>query len=112
MENANTELRQYTGTREYYRYHCNTLLTEGVKALADQFKCYWLLDIIASFQTLLLEDFQVWKLTKQTDNSAIVVATDLNGKSLIKHQIPYTDFEAAQATVWVEGDVLLLPSEH
>jgi hypothetical protein len=112
MENANAEFSQYTGTQEYYRYHCGTLLTEGVKALADQFKCYWLLDIIASFQTLLLEDFQVWTLEKHDDNTATVKASDGNEKQLISQAIPYTDFEAVKATVWVEGNVLLLPSEH
>lgn len=112
MENANTELSHYTGTQGYYRYHCRTLLTEGVKALADRFNCYWFLDIVASFQTLLLEDFQVWTLEKHLDNSATVKASNGNKKELIKQEVPYTNFEAIRATVWVEGNVILLPSEH
>lgn len=112
MDNANAAFSQFTGTQGYYRYHCGTLLTEGVKALADKFKCYWWLDIIASFNTLLLEDFQVWTLEKHQDNSATVRATDGNGKELIRQTIPYTDFDAIRATVWVEGSVMLLPSEH
>ena len=112
MENANSVLSHFTGTTCYYRYSHNTLLTEGVKGLADTFKCYWLLDIIASFNTLLLEDFQVWTLQKHANNSATVRATNGNGKELVTQLIPFTDFAAEKATVWVESNVMLLPSEH
>lgn len=113
MINANDQLREHTSTDNYYIYLCGLLITDGVKALADQFECYWFLDIIASYQPLLkAEEFQVWTLTKKENDSAIVSCTDGNDRMLRSQKIPWTDFKAETATVWIENNVALLPSEH
>jgi hypothetical protein len=113
MQTANAILRHYTGTDTYYQYHFGTLVTDGVKALAEEFNCFWLLDIIVSYQPSLKgEDFQVWKLDVKDDASATVICADGNDNVLQQQVIPYTDFTAREATIWVEGNVLLLPSEH
>ncbi len=113
MKNANDQLREHTSTNNYYNYLCGLLITDGAKALADQFECYWFLDIIASYQPQLKEEeFQVWILTKKEDGSAVISCTDGNDRILVTQNIPWTDFEAGAATVWVENGVGLLPSEH
>jgi hypothetical protein len=89
------------------------LITEGVKDLADMFECYWLIDIVASYYPeVKRQEFQVWELTVNEDRTALVKCTDGNDRLLKQQRIPYTDFEADRATVWVEGNVILLPSEH
>ena len=89
------------------------VFTDGIKALADNYEAYWLLDIVVSYQPELKgEEFQVWKLMKYDDGSALVECTNGNGKKLKAQVVPYTDFKADEATVWVEGNVILLPSEH
>jgi hypothetical protein len=111
--NANDTLREHNCSDNFYQYSMGMLLTDGAKALAERFKCYWFLDIVCSYQPgLRQEEFQVWKLKRMKDDSAVVCATDGNNKVLVTQGIEYTDFEAVEATLWVEGQVILLPSEH
>ena len=111
--NANDSLREHTSTDNYYKYGQLLLITDGVKALCEQFQCYWFLDVIGSYQPQPeSEDFQVWSLGKNDDSSAVVLCTDGNDRVLVSQQIEYTDFNPTEATVWVEGNVALLPSEH
>lgn len=46
LENA---LAQFTGTTNYYRFHADAWLTDGVLCLADQAQCYWLLEVFYSY---------------------------------------------------------------
>ena len=111
--NANDHLKDHTCTDNYHRHNFGTCFTDGVKALCDQFACYWFLDIIVSYQPQLqTEDFQVWKLARNEDNTATVFCTNGNGKVLKQQKIPFTDFAPKEATAWVEFGVVLLPSEH
>ena len=113
MKNANDVLRDYNCTDGYYRFNFGLIATSGVKALADAFKAYWLLDVIASYQhQLKKEEFQAWRLKRFKDSSAIVSCEDGNGRRLAMQEMPFTDFAAMEATIWVEGGVALLPSEH
>jgi hypothetical protein len=95
--NANDDLSGFTGTEQYYSYLNGTTLTDGSKALAEKFKCWWLLDVIASYQKELQhEEFQVWMLTVNDDKSALVQATDGNHNVLRQQIIPFTDFPMMQ----------------
>ena len=81
--------------------------------MADTYGVYWFLDIIASYQPQLKnEEFQVWKLTKHDGNKATVTCEDGNGNIIKSQKLPFTDFSADEATVWVEFGTALLPSEH
>ena len=111
--NANDQLKEYTGTGNYYRYMFGMLFTEGTKALCDKFECWWFLDIVCSYQPALQqEEFQVWKLTVDEQQIATVICTDGNDKILKSQTIPYTDFKAKEATVWCADCIVLLPSEY
>lgn len=113
MKNANDQLKGFTGTVNYYGHTSNMIYTDGVKALCERFNCYWLLDIICSYQhQLRMEPFQVWSLGVNEDKSAVVICTNGNNKILKQQDIPFTDFEAEEVTVWVERLTILLPSEH
>ena len=112
MRNANDELRDHNCADNYYKYNFGVVITSGTKSMADTYGVYWWLDIIASYQGLLRnEEFQVWKLTR-TGSSAVVTCTDGNEKQLISQQIPFTDFEPDVAVLWLQGNVILLPSEN
>lgn len=111
--NANDQLREYTGTEHYYRYMFGMLHTDGVKALCEQFECWWFLDVICSYQPELKnEAFQVWSLRVAEDFTAVVLCTDGNNKVLKSQSIPYTDFKANEAFIWCVDGVVLLPSEY
>lgn len=91
------ELSQFTGTEHYYRVspiHGNLVLTDGVKYLCERAQCYWLVDIVASYQyTLTAEPFQVWTLAVDIHNmTGTVRCEDGNGNTLVIQNIEYTDF--------------------
>lgn len=91
------ELSQFTGTEHYYRVspiHGNLVLTDGVKYLCERAQCYWLVDIVASYQyKLTSEPFQVWTLGIDADEMrGSVRCEDGNGNILVRQELEYTDF--------------------
>jgi len=113
MNIANDHLKGFIGTSRYHMYLFSNCLTDGVRQLAEQFHCYWFLDIICSYTyDLKNHQFQVWTLIKAVDSSAIIECSDGNDKILMRQKIALTDFPADKAVVWKEDGVLLLPSEH
>jgi len=109
---TNEPLLQFNSSKSYHRYLFGMVITDAVMEFATTHQCFWLFDMVASYQYQLHKDtFQVWTLKKQTDSSAWIVAEDSNGKILIKQQIKRTHFEVNQATVLVDGKVIMLSSE-
>lgn len=114
VEEIQNNLPYFTGTEHYYQYNFGIKLTDGVKYLADSCDCYWLLDIVASYQVdekIKNEEFQVYKLNVK-DNSAVLEITDGNYNILATQEIEYTDFPLDEITIWFTDDVILLPSEY
>lgn len=124
------ELPHFTGTEEYHRIvypwlrNTDFLLTDGAKHLADKAgviggTCYWLIDLIASYQRekpVKDEPFQVWKLTV-TDAVGKVTCDDGNGRILASQDIPFADFALDEITLYVTSDdfngiVVMLTSEY
>ena len=111
--NANDQLSDYTGTDGYHKWLGGLIVTDGIQALGEMYQCYWLIDIIASYQhTLKNQPFQVWKWEKTGKDKGIVTCEDGNKNVLKKQKINYTDIEADTCEIWVEDNVVLLPSEH
>jgi len=112
------ELRQFIGSETLYQHWTNQLrYTEGVKFLAERCGAYWLIDAIASWQPKALKDtslaeFQLWELMVKDDSSADLVCSRDSDDAVFRQKIPFTDCPLALVRLYVEGDVLLLPSEH
>ena len=113
-------LAQFTGTENYYQ-HLNIQYTDGIKFLAENADCYWLLDAIASYQPELRKDsrlnyFQLWELKLANQGGgggAILACTDGDSADpLVSQQIQHTDFPLPSVRLYVEQGVLLLPTEH
>lgn len=110
-------LTEFTGTDRYYRIGRQHLLTDGTKFLADQARCYWTMDAIASH---LIEigtaDWFVVVKTKVSDSKALMVYEDGNGYEHARQEIPYTDFPLAEITLYACWDgehwVIMLPTEY
>ncbi len=115
-------LAQFIGTEQYYRHWTGHILyTDGVKFLADEAGAYWLIDAIASYQHRIgssshyagLQGFQLWTLTRNKGDRAVLTCqADSNQPVLVTQEIEYTDFPLPAIKLYVEGNVLLLPSEH
>lgn len=130
-------LAQASSTDEvtcYSIFHKALVCTGGVLWLARNAECFWLLDIVASYQLyprFRREPHQTWHLkvnrgerkvrangTRQP--MAVVTCTDggKGGKrrTLCRQEIPYTDFPLDEVTLYnvQQGSqwVLQLPSEY
>ncbi len=52
-----TMLSHFTGTEKYYRINPRTVLTDGTKYLAEEGRCFWLMDAIANAKKATREGF-------------------------------------------------------
>jgi len=108
------ELRQFSGTEHWYKHLSGYLYTDGVQYVAQEGGAYWLIDKIL-FTTRAknnLQEFGIWKLEVNKDESAILVCEDGNYNELHREQIDWTDFPLKKVELWFENGVLILPSEH
>ena len=117
MEDLELELANFIGTENYFKHSIgNFNYTDGIKFLAEQAQCYWLVDLVGSYQHLKkVKDapFQLWELTVNEDNSAVVtMKEDSDMPVIIKQEIPFTDFPLAHIKLYLTDNVLLLPSEY
>ena len=108
-------LPYFTGTETYFQYYFGIKFTDGIKYLADNAECYWLINIIVSYQVdpkVKEEGFQVYKLKVNADKSALVEITDGNKNILAKQDIEFTDFPLEEIEIWCIDNIVLLPSEY
>lgn len=59
-----------------------------------------------------LREFQLWELFVSGDASATLVCSRDSEDEAFRQAISYTDFPMEYVKLYVEGEVLLLPSEH
>ena len=91
-------LAQFTGSQNFYRHGLvrEVLYTEGVQYVADTAGAHWLLDEIALAQRHIIplkrEDFQVWDLKVNADQTATLTCGDGNGREVYSKPILFTDF--------------------
>ena len=83
----------------------------------------WLIDAIASYQNHkrirtnpMLRDFQLWELKVRVKDgrrsATLTMRADSDQGTIIRQRIEYTDFPLDLIKLYVEGDTLLLPTEH
>ena len=121
-EQLQAELAQCYGSETVYKHWLKILYTEGIKTLADEAQCMWLVDAIASHQKSYqiiynpdLQEFQLWTLTVNEDKSAVLACYEDSPSTcepVITQLIPFTDFPMPEIKLYLEQGTLLLPSEH
>lgn len=113
-------LSGFTGSETFTKYQPGILLTEGALWLAKEAECFWLLDIIWSYQhqpKVKAEDLQVWQLGVH-DSSGHVQLEDGNDNIVLGQAIQWTDFPLSEGiTLWAVrnetgGVTVMLPSEY
>lgn len=115
--NIRAQLHQFTGSQTFYRNPLfpDYLYTEGARFIADEGGAYWLIDYVFTQQArevLKEQPFQVWKITVQENESAVIMVEDGNQGELARFEIAYTDFPLEEFTFWLVDKTLLLPSEY
>jgi hypothetical protein len=112
------ELSRFTGSEHWYRHGLvrSIVFTDGAKYIADQAGAYWLLDEIALAQRfdkkVGAQEFQVWKLAVNADDTAVLTCEDGNGNTVFSKAIEFTDFPRDGVELWFENNTIYLPSEH
>jgi len=111
------ELNQFTVSTEFYPHWLPGFrYTEGVGFLAERARCYWLIDLIAILQVRALKDawlreFQLWELFVKRGSAILACSRDSDDVAF-REVIETTNFPIAYVHLYVEGGVLMLPSEH
>jgi len=107
-------LIQFCGTENYYKHLSGLTYTDGIKFLAESAECYWLIDLIASYQRKLqvFGPFQLWTIEVE-DNTAIVYCQEDTGQpKRVTQKIGYTDFPLKKLELYVMRGVLMLKGEY
>ena len=111
-------LAQFTGSTHFYRHGLvrEVLYTEGVEYVAETAGANWLLDEIAWAQRYVIpvkrEDFQVWELKVEANQSATLTCGDGDGRELWAKRIDCTDFPLPGIRFYYANWVIHLPSEY
>ena len=106
-----------TGTEAYHKFSSFSnfpVVTDGVMALAQAANCFWLLDIIGSYQTdkRLDPHFQVWTLDVNQDDGTAVANGFNDTELIITQDIPSTNFPLEMLKLFLIDGVILLPAEY
>jgi hypothetical protein len=113
MENLLNDLEQFTGTSKYYNLGFGLKATEGIKYLADTAKCYWLLDVVASYQKRLKDyPFQIWQIVVKNKKAVVSCKEDTDMPNLVIQAIKYTDFPLDVFEFYCIDGIILLKSEY
>jgi hypothetical protein len=109
------------GSDGYRRHGAGKLLwTDAIQHLAEQDGAHWLIDAIASYQldwrvrhNPMLQEIQFWQLRRSKGGGAVLtVVEDSDRPPVIEQKIEYTDFPLEEIKLYLEGGVLMLPSER
>lgn len=112
-----SDLDQFTGSEHWYRHPlCPAITyTDGAQHVAEAGGAYWLLDAIVSHQCeahVRREPFQVWKLEVSEDRTAVLRCEDGDGALVAIQAIAFTDFPLPEIELWLQNNVIFLPSEY
>jgi hypothetical protein len=99
---------------KYSSFPTFPVATDGAISLAEAAGCYWLLDVVGSYQTnrKLDPSFQVWELKVDLSKQSGVVYGYNDTKLIITQEIPFTDFPLEEVKLYLIDGVILLPSEY
>ena len=118
-------LAEYSGSQQFFRVSAfarNSVVTEGVKFLADEAQCYWLLDMVVSHLPAVIaadETFAVVTLKRNTEGSGAVfqIVDDVPANVVYARQeIEFTTFPLPSIKLYLQTDTehwtLMLPGEY
>lgn len=109
-------LDELTPTYHYYELYPQVILTDAVMYLMEAASCYWLGNIVWSYQShkkIKGQAFQVYDLkVNLTTKKAKLTVTDGNYKVLYKQNIPFTTFPLKSLRLYYCNNVLMLSSEY
>ena len=111
MDKKLTDLKQFIGTERYFDV-MGIKVTDGVKYVMDNGYSWLVTDAVAVIMTKLLkEPFLSIKLLLNADDSARMVITDGNDKTLYEQKYGWTDAKV-NVEMFCTNGVLMLTTEY
>ncbi len=111
MRELNNDFGQFTGTENYYKHWAGFgCFTDGVKAVADTYNAYWLIDAVLSYRRK--EEFQLWTLSVKDSKAVLIMQEDDGKRELVRQEIEYTTFPEGVMKLYFQNNILFLPSEY
>lgn len=116
-QNPLLDLGQFIGTENWWKHWTGLVTyTDGIKYLAKEAGAYWLIDLVASYQTKQVikeTPFQLWGVKKDEKGGAVVTMREDSGEEpIITQKIDYTDFPFDDFEFYLCDGVILLKSEY
>ena len=113
------ELRNFTCTENYYSSpYYKFVYTDGVKYVAQNGSCHWLLSLISLNQSenkirqnKYLQEIQFWTLTVDKDQSGKLVCEQDEGITILEKIIHYTEFPLPEIKFYLSNMFLYWESE-
>jgi len=107
-------LQQCIGTENYYQPFLGLKYTDGVKMLADDAECHWLISDLGIAAKLEFSHipFQLWKLRVKDKIGLLTMQEDTDAPILYEQKYEYTEFPEGEIELYVFDDIILLPSEY
>lgn len=101
----------FHGTDNYYKAPAiNFVYTDSVKYFCHEKEAYWILDVISSYN--FKYDFLVLTFDLTGENAVVFTAKEDDGRPNIAEQyIPFTTLDVS-VKLYMEGNVVLFPSDH
>lgn len=108
------ELEQFHRTQNYHRSYTGLVYTDGVHYLADRTGCYWLIDLVSSYQLEFQHvRFQLWEIEVVEGVSAqVTMRKDIDQPVYVRKHLPYTDFPLEKFSFYCVENVMMLKSEY
>lgn len=111
-----SNLSQFIGTENFHRITSRHILTDDTKYLAENAKCYCLMDAITSHHPKYFHDYFAVAELKVKCNSATLTLDYGNGNVFARQYIEYTDFPLNEIKLYCSFDgkywVIMLTSEY
>ncbi len=113
---STSDLAHFTGTEKLYRITRRHVLTDGTKYLAEEGRCFWLMDAVASHLTPSYDDYFAVARLVLNGSSAVLSLDDGNDHVFATQAIEYTDFPLSEIKLYCAFDgthwVIMLTSEY
>ena len=117
MQEMECDLSGFHGSETIYRLYSFSKISasEGVKYLADKCECYWLFDIIMSYQTyhkVRKLDIQFWEIETVLDKVKVRCLEDRDIPPVVQQTVYSDCFPEGEFMLYFQNNLILLPSEY
>ena len=115
-ETIKQDLKDYYGTENHFKIpFSNCVYTDGIKALIEKCKCYWLISdfgIEINNNKKLQKPFLLLSIKVKDNKATITLKEDSNLKPIYTKKYSYTDFPLSEYEFYICDGVFLLKSEY